>query len=130
MNTLTRPQPFGTEGNIADHAAETASQAIRSTQSATNAAFDRLTDKVESARDRASPLVDRWSVQAESTLRRSIDALRDTTAQLREHALKVSDATAGRVREDPLKSVLIAAAAGAALMGLFSLLGRDRRNTR
>ena len=130
MNTMTRPQsPSGDSSNIADHAAESASNAIRSTQSVANAAFDRMSDKVESARDRASPLIDRWSSQAENALHRSVDALRDTTSQLREQAAKVSDATAGRVRDEPLKAVLIAAATGAALMALIGLISRARRGS-
>jgi len=129
MNTMTRPQSLsGDASNIADHAAESASQAIRSTQGVANAAFDRMSDTVESARDRASPLIDRWSSQAENALHRSVDALRDTTSQLRDQAAKVSDATAGRVRDEPLKAVLIAAAAGAALMAVIGLISRARRD--
>jgi len=129
MNTMTRPQsPAGDSSNIADHAAESASNAIRSTQSVANAAFDRMSDKVESARDRASPLIDRWSSQAENALHRSVDALRDTTTQLRDQAAKVTDATAGRVRDEPLKAVLIAAAVGAALMAVIGLISRARRD--
>ena len=129
MNTMTRPQsPSGESSNIADHAAESANNAIRSTQSVANAAFDRMSDKVESARDRASPLIDRWSSQAENALHRSVDALRDTTTQLRDQAAKVTDATAGRVRDEPLKAVLIAAAVGAALMAVIGLISRARRD--
>lgn len=130
MNTVTTPSSFSSESsNIADQAADSASSAIRSTQNVANAAFDRMSEKVESARDRASPLIDRWSSQAESALHRSVDALRDTTTQLRDQAAKVSDATAGRVRDEPLKAVLIAAAAGAALMALVGLISRARRDS-
>ena len=129
MTTMTRTPDQA--GNIADHAAETASHAIRSTQGVANAAFDRMNDKVEVAREHASPVIDRWSSQAETALRRSVDALRETTNQLRDQAVRVSDATAGRVRDEPLKAVLIAAAAGAALVALLSLFsGRSRRDFR
>lgn len=129
MNTTTNPQSLsGDTSNLADKAADTASSALRSTQSVANAAFDRMGDKIESARDRASPTIERWSSQAETALHRSVDALRDTTNQLREQALKVSDVTAGRVRDEPLKAVLIAAAAGAALMAVIGLISRSRRD--
>ena len=39
----------------------------------------------------------------------------------------MSDATASRVRDEPIKAVLIAAVAGAVVMGLVSLLARSRR---
>lgn len=115
----------GQTNNIADQAAETATQAIRSTQSLANAAFDRMNDKVEGARDTASPMIDRWSSQAEAAARRSVEAMRETSAQLREKALQAAGSTSGRIQDDPLKAVLIAAAAGAALMALLNLLRRD-----
>ena len=116
--------------NLADQAAATANHAIRSTQDMANATFDRISERVDEARDRAAPAIDRWSAQADNALRRSLDALRDTTNQLREQATKATDMTAGRVRDEPLKSVLIAAAAGAALMVLLGLLSGSRRDRR
>jgi ElaB/YqjD/DUF883 family membrane-anchored ribosome-binding protein len=127
MNTMTRTRPSGdTPHNLAEQAAETASHAIRSTQDMSNAALDRLNDRVEAARDVASPALDRWSSQAETAVRRSADAVRETAAQLRNRAHQVSYAAADRVRDDPLKAVAIAAVAGAVLMGLFALFGRNR----
>ena len=128
MSTMTRTKSAADDaGNLADQAAESAHTALRSTQSATNAAFDRMNDKVDVARDHASPVIDRWSNQAEAAVRRSVDAVRETSAQLRNRANYVSDATATRVRDEPFKAVLIAAVAGAAIMGLVSLFSRARR---
>jgi len=120
MTTMTRAKAVAHDAsNIADHAADTATAAIRSTQQATNAAFDRISDSVDSARDRASPLINRWSSQAETAARRSVDAVRERAA----HA---SDVTTGYIKDEPLKAVVIAAAAGALLMALLSLT-RSRR---
>ena len=77
-------------------------------------------------RDRAVPAIDRLSSQAENAARRGMDAVRETSAQLRERATRVSDSTVGYIQEQPVRSMLIAAAAGAALMALLSLLGRSR----
>jgi ElaB/YqjD/DUF883 family membrane-anchored ribosome-binding protein len=121
MTTMTRTKP------LADQAAESAHNALRSTQGVANAAFDRMNDQVEVARDHAAPLIDRWSSQAESAVRRSVDAVRGTTDQLREQALKASEVTASRVRDEPLKAVLIAAVAGAALMALLGLFSKRVR---
>ena len=126
MNTNTL-HPLGTDApNLADQAADRANSAIRSTQNVTNAAFDRLTDKVEDVRDQAAPLINRLSSQAETAARRGLDAVRDTSAQVRETALKASDSTVAYIKDEPLKAMLIAAATGAALMALVSLLGRSR----
>jgi ElaB/YqjD/DUF883 family membrane-anchored ribosome-binding protein len=114
--------------NIAEQAADSASSAIRATQDVANSTLNRMNDGVESARNRVSPVVDRWSAQAETAMQRSIEAMRDTTNQLRDQATRVSDATAVRVREEPLKSILLAAAAGAALMALVNLFSHARRD--
>ena len=126
MNTNTL-HPLGTDApNLADQAADRANSAIRSTQNVTNTAFDRLTDKVEDVRDQAAPLINRLSSQAETAARRGLDAVRDTSAQVRETALKASDSTVAYIKDEPLKAMLVAAATGAALMALVSLLGRSR----
>ena len=126
MNTNTL-NPLGTDApNLADQAADRANSAIRSTQNVTNAAFDRLTDKVSDVRDQAAPVINRLSDQAGTAARRGLDAVRDTSAQVRETALKASDTTVAYIKDEPLKAILIAAATGAALMALVSLLGRSR----
>ncbi len=124
----TKPALGQQAAGIADHAAESATSAIRSTQGVANEAFDRLSDKVEDARSRAAPLLNRLTTQAEMAARRSADAVRDTSAQLREKAVRASDTTVGYIREEPVKAMLIAAATGAALMALIGLLSRSRRD--
>ena len=99
---------------------------VRSTQDVANTAFDRLSDKVESVRERAAPAIDRLASQAEFAARRGMDAVRDTSAQLRESAMNASAATVGRIQDRPVQSMLIAAAAGAALMALLGLWSRAR----
>ena len=113
---------------IADRTAESATSAIRSTQGVANEAFDRLSDKVEDVRNQAGPLLNRLTTQAEMAARRSADVVRDTSAQLREKAVRASDTTVGYIRDEPIKAMLIAAATGAALMALIGLLGRSRRD--
>jgi ElaB/YqjD/DUF883 family membrane-anchored ribosome-binding protein len=125
----TSTSPGQTTPNVVNKVADNASEALRSTQGAANTAFDKLSAGVESARDRAAPALDRLSQQAEELARRSIDTVRERSALLREKAVQLSDATTGRIRDEPLKAMLIAAATGAALMALLTLLSRsgDRR---
>ena len=79
-------------------------------------------------RDQAAPLINRVSAQAEAAAKRGIDAVRDSSAQLREKAQKATDTTVAYVKDEPVKSMLIAAATGALLMGLVSLMGRSRND--
>lgn len=113
---------------VADQAASKADQAIRSTQRATNEALDGLSDSVNSASQRVSPLINRATEQASALAQRSMDAVRQTSQQLRDKAMHASDTTASYIRNDPIKSVLIAAATGAALMALVSLVSRSRHH--
>ncbi|CAN5708360.1 hypothetical protein BH11PSE8_BH11PSE8_03780 [soil metagenome] len=125
MDSATKSFP-DQAANLADKAADGANEAIRTTQGATNTAFNRLSDKVDDVRSQAAPVIDRISTQAKEAARKSADALRDTTQQLRDKALNVSDQTVGYIKDEPVKAMLIAAATGAALMALVGLLGRSR----
>lgn len=111
-----------------DQAAGKADQAIRSTQRMTNDALDGLSDSVNSASSRVSPLINRATEQATAFAQKSVDAMRQTSQQLRDKAMHASDTTASYIRNDPIKSVLIAAATGAALMALVSLVTRSRHH--
>lgn len=114
--------------NIADHAAQTADEAIKSTQQVANHALDSLAGSVQNARQQVSPLLDRATEQASALAHRGVEAVRHGSQQLRDTALHATDTTAGYIKNDPIKAVLIAAATGAALMALVSLISRSRHN--
>ena len=50
---------------------------------------------------------------------------REVAEQVRQRALQASEQAAAYARDEPMKSLLIAAAAGALLMGLLSLMVRS-----
>jgi ElaB/YqjD/DUF883 family membrane-anchored ribosome-binding protein len=111
--------------HMADQAAASADSAIKTTQRATNNAFDSLAGGVQDLRNQAAPLIARASSQASDLTQRGADTVRETTQQLRERALRASDSTVNYIREEPVKSMLIAAATGAGLMALLSLMTRS-----
>lgn len=78
--------------------------------------------------DQAAPLLDRASEQASALAQRGVDAWRDGSQHLRDASFRARDSTLDYIKDEPVKSVLIAAAAGAALVALVGLLGR--RSTR
>ena len=126
-NLTDTTRPYAQQAaNLAEGAADSANNALRSTQSATNEAFDRLSSKVEDAKNYAAPLISRLTSQAEAAARRGADVVRDTSAQLRDKATKAQETTVGYIKDEPMKSILIAAATGAALMALISLVTRSR----
>jgi ElaB/YqjD/DUF883 family membrane-anchored ribosome-binding protein len=120
-------KPLAQQGQeMGNSAANTAQGAIRSAQRSTDQAFDRLSDKVDEVRDKAGPMLNRVTSQAEAAARRGMEAVRDTSQQLRERAAQAQDMTVAYVKDEPIKAMLIAAATGAILMGLITMLGRSR----
>jgi ElaB/YqjD/DUF883 family membrane-anchored ribosome-binding protein len=111
---------------MTDNAADSAQGAIRSTQRATDQALGRLSEKVEGMRSKAGPMLNKVASQAEAAARRGMDAVRDTSQQVRDRAIQGKDMTVAYVQEEPIKAMLIAAATGALLMGLITLLSRSR----
>jgi ElaB/YqjD/DUF883 family membrane-anchored ribosome-binding protein len=129
MNTIgsTTSKPVAQQGqDLADTAAGSAQSAIRSTQRAADSALDRMSEKVDEVRSQATPILNKVTSQAEAAARRGMEAVRDTSQQLREKAAQASDMTIGYVKDEPIKAMLIAAATGALLMGIISLMTRSR----
>ncbi len=123
LDTTTPPSP----NNLADQAALSADHAIRSTQHMANEALDSLAGSVQDLRQQASPLLDRASERASALAQRGVDAVRGSSQQLREQAHRASDGTLNYIKDEPVKSMLIAAATGAALMALVGLLSARHR---
>lgn len=114
--------------NLADQAAMSADSAIKSTQRVTNEALDSLAGSVQDLRQQAAPLLERATSQANALAQRGVDTVRDTAQQLRERAFRASDSTVNYIKDEPVKAMLIAAATGAGLMALLSLLTRSSRD--
>lgn len=129
MASTTENKPFtSTATGYADQAAQTADSAIRSTQRMANDALEGLSEKVQDVRSQAAPTINRLASQAEDAARRGMAAVKESTQQLREKAVQATDSTVTYIKDDPIKAMLIAAATGAALMALVSLMGRSSRN--
>ena len=109
---------------LADKAAQSADNAIRSTQRVTHDALDSLAGTVQDLRQQATPLLNRASEQASALAQRGMDSVRGTSQQLRETARRASDTTVSYIKDEPVKAMLIAAATGAVLMALANLVGR------
>ena len=84
-------------------------------------------NSMQAMRELATPTPSQHSEPLATLAQRSMDALRDGSQHLRERALHASDATRGYVKDEPVKSMLMAAAAGATLMALLGLVLNSRR---
>ena len=120
-------KPYEQSNGLVDQAAASADNAIKSTQRVANEALDSLSGSVQDIRSQAAPMLNRTSDQIGALAQRGVDAVRDSSQQLREKALRASDSAVGYVKDEPVKAMLIAAATGAALMALLGLMARSRR---
>lgn len=123
MITSTPLQP---SNSLADQTAQSADRAIKSTQRLANETLDSLAGAVQDMRQEATPILNRASEQASALAHRGVDAVLKRSQELRDRALIASDSTVAYIKDEPVKSMLIAAATGAALMALVALLSRSR----
>lgn len=119
-------KPIEQADTLADQAARSADQTIRATQRVAYDALDGLGGAVQDARQQVSPLLQRANEQASALTQRGLDAVRDGAQVVRNQARHASDSALDYVKAEPVKSVLIAAATGAALMALIGLMSRSR----
>jgi len=125
FNSSTSTNTQDPSNRLVDQAALSADNAIKSTQRVANEALDSLAGGVEGLRHQAAPALNRVGEQASTLAHRGVDAVREGSQQLRDRALRASDSTVAYIKDEPVKSMLIAAATGAALMALVSLMGRS-----
>jgi len=88
-----------------------------------DAAIQASADAAHNAVDGLSQSARQLQADAGHLSQRGLDALRDSSRQVRERAQQAGERTVGYIQGEPVKAVLLAAAAGAALVLLFGLLG-------
>jgi ElaB/YqjD/DUF883 family membrane-anchored ribosome-binding protein len=105
-----------------------AERAMDSTRSLANDTLDRAEDKVRHLRGSIDPLVDKLATQAQKLARQSLDMASEASDRAQRSMHRYADATTRYVSNEPVKSVLIAAAVGAAVALLVaSTVHRDKR---
>jgi ElaB/YqjD/DUF883 family membrane-anchored ribosome-binding protein len=108
---------------LAHTAAQTAEGAVRLAQQGAS----RVADGVNEVRAQTGTAFKHLAHDTELLAQHSKEALRESVEQLRERSLRTRDSAATYIQHEPIKSVLIAAAVGAAVMGLLTVFSRPRR---
>ena len=106
-----------------DRMADKAERGVESARSFANEALDKADAKVRTLREDIKPAIDAVSSRVQDMAARGKAACAHTRDQTRDKVNEYADRTSAYVVDQPLKSVAIAAAAGA-LVAL--LLGRRR----
>jgi ElaB/YqjD/DUF883 family membrane-anchored ribosome-binding protein len=110
----------------ADPGSSSMEHAIDATQRVANQALDGLAGSVQSLRRDTVPALSRAASEASAMAERSLQALRQRSREIQKQARRASDSTADTIRREPIKSVLIAAAAGATLMAFLAMWRRSQ----
>ncbi len=87
---------------------------------------NKLTNTSTHLIDQTSHAADQAIKATQNLANSAMESVLDTSHQLRIKAGHASESTVSYIRHEPVKSVLFAAAAGAAVMALISLLSSNR----
>lgn len=93
----------------------------------TTPAVDRTIDKLADTAAGVPLAVERAAERATEAARLGTQKLQQGTQQVKAQLTQVTDSAIAYVKDEPVRAMLIAAAAGAALMALADLLARSRR---
>ena len=104
-----------TARNTPSEALQATVQATELTRSYAKEALDQAESKIRELRGSVDPMVDKLADTAQKLARQSMDMAAEAKHKAQESLARYSDVTTKYVSEQPMRSVLIAAAVGAAV---------------
>jgi ElaB/YqjD/DUF883 family membrane-anchored ribosome-binding protein len=111
---------------LADELRDAAKDAVESTRAYAQNAVDATGQKVRQLRDNAEPTVEQLAARVQQAVQRGLEAASKTGARAQQRFGDAAQVTTRYISDQPMRSVLFAAAAGAALAALLALaLRRD-----
>lgn len=127
MNTQTAAQKIAdTAHNLSVSAAASAKEAVQATRKAANNSLDKAERGVNYVHGELDPAIDDLAARAQDLAARGISYCAETSERARRQFNQASEATTRYVQDQPGKSLLLAAAAGAAFATLCVLTSRRR----
>jgi ElaB/YqjD/DUF883 family membrane-anchored ribosome-binding protein len=125
MNTQT---VANTARQTSDELLQTAEKTVASTRSYANEALDKAESKVRDLRGSVDPVVDMLAAKAQHLARQSLDLAAEAKDRAQRSLSNAAGATSRYVADQPLRSVLIAAAVGAGVALLISSARQRQQN--
>ena len=107
---------------------QSAGKALDTTREHANEALDRAESKVRELRGSVDPMVDMLASKAQKMARQSLDMASEAKERAEKSLKHAADATTRYVSEQPMRSVLMAAAVGATVALLVSVSRSRNRN--
>ena len=118
-------QARGNARRLGEDVRDSAESAYDSSREFANDSLGRVSEKMRDLRRDLEPAVDQLRYRARRAARQGMDAASDARDRTLETVDHYTDATGRYVADQPVRSVLIAAAAGAALAALL-IAARNR----
>lgn len=112
--------------NLAGDVLDSAESAVQTTRAVADHSLDQAEERLRDLRRRADPAIDDLAARAQALASRSIDYCADTSVRARRQIRDAAHATGQYVAEQPGKSLVIAAASGAAMATLVLWLSHRR----
>ncbi len=103
-----------------DDILQTADKAVSSTREYANNALDKAESKVRELRGSVDPMVDMLATKAQKLARHSLDLAAEAKDRAEQSLKRAAGVTTRYVSEQPVRSILIAAAVGAVVALLVS----------
>lgn len=105
-----------------------AGRTLESTREHANQVLDKAESKVRELRGSVDPMVDMLASKAQKMARQSLDLASEAKERAEKSLKQAADATTRYVSEQPMRSVLMAAAVGATVALLVSASRHRNRN--
>ncbi|MEH3087041.1 MAG: hypothetical protein PGN26_11045 [Xylophilus ampelinus] len=116
--------------NTTDDVLKSADSAVESTRDFANDTLDKAGRKVRELQDSVQPTIKNLGKSAENIAQRGIDYASDAASRAQQQINRYADVTGRYVADQPVRSVLIAAATGAAIAAAILLLTRENNRNR
>ncbi|VTU24729.1 hypothetical protein H4CHR_01452 [Variovorax sp. PBS-H4] len=122
MSTIKTPS------QLAEEARQNANDAIDTTRAYAQNAVNAAGEKVRDLRREAEPTVEQLAARVQQAVQRGLDAASTTSARAQRRLEQAADMTGRYIADQPVRSVLVAAAAGAVITALIVLASRRSRD--
>ena len=124
MNESLNTSPDQSLRPLADRLATQADNAVQSVRQTADGLRTGLQNGLHRIEDTVPPALNHAAEQVDDMAQRGLAQARQAGVQVRESARHARDSTLGYVQHDPLKALLMAAAAGAVLATVTGWLSR------
>jgi len=119
MNATTK-----TAAELADEYRQAARDTVDSTRAYAQNAVNAAGEKVRDIRRDAEPTMEQIAARVQQAVQRGLDSATKTSARAQRRMEEAAEVTGRYIADQPVRSVLLAAAAGAAITALIVLATR------